>query len=125
MNAVDEYIAGFPADVQERMQALRKTIRKVIPDAEESISYQIPTFKLNGKPVVYFAGFIKHIGFYPVPVGNPEFGDELATYASGKGTAKFPMNQPIPLNLVEKIVKFRVKENQAAAEAKAAKRKKE
>jgi uncharacterized protein YdhG (YjbR/CyaY superfamily) len=123
MNAVDAYIAGFPAEVQERMQALRKTIRKVIPDAEESITYQIPTFKLNGKAVVYFAGFIKHIGFYPVPVGNPEFGDELAAYASGKGTAKFPMNQPIPLNLVEKIVKFRVKENQAA-DARAAKRKK-
>ena len=124
MNTVDEYIAGFPPEVQERMQAIRKTILKIVPNAQETISYQIPTFKLDGKPVVYFAGFIKHIGFYPVPVGNPAFGDELAAYASGKGTAKFPMNEPIPLDLVEKIVKFRVKENQAAAEAKAAKKKK-
>ena len=124
MNAVDEYIAGFPPEVQERMQAIRKTVLKIVPNAQESISYQIPTFKLNGKPVVYFAGFIKHIGFYPVPVGSAELGDQLAAYASGKGTAKFPMDKPIPIELVEKIVKLRVKENQAAAEAKAAKKKK-
>jgi uncharacterized protein YdhG (YjbR/CyaY superfamily) len=124
MNAVDEYIAGFPPEVQERMRAIRKTVLKIVPNAQESISYQIPTFKLNGKPVVYFAGFIKHIGFYPVPVGDPAFGKDLDAYASGKGTAKFPMDQPIPIELVEKIVKFRLKANQAAAEAKAAKQKK-
>ncbi|HEU4557951.1 MAG TPA: DUF1801 domain-containing protein [Longimicrobium sp.] len=114
---VDAYIAGFPDHVQEILQKIRTTVRNAAPEAEESISYQIPAFKLKGTPLVYFAAHKKHIGLYPVPVGNPEL-EELSEYASGKGTAQFPLNQPIPFDLIKKIVKFRAKDCLERAEAK-------
>jgi uncharacterized protein YdhG (YjbR/CyaY superfamily) len=88
--AVDEYIAGFPPEVQEILEQIRGTIRQVAPEAEEGISYGIAALTLNGHPLVYFAGFSKHVSVYPAPLGHPDFEDDLPAYASGKGTAKFP-----------------------------------
>ena len=98
------------------------TIRTAAPDAEETISYQMPTFTLKGNYLVYFAAYKKHIGFYPAPIGNAEFKEALSVYAAGKGTVKFPLDKPIPFDLISKIVKFRVKENLARAAAKGKKR---
>jgi len=108
---IDEYIAAFPHDVQDILEKIRMTIRKAAPEAEETISYQMPTFTLRGHYLVYFAAFKKHIGFYPAPIGNAEFEQELSVYGAGKGTVKFPLDQPIPFDLISKIVKFRAKEN--------------
>ena len=116
---IDEYVAGFPPEVQEILQKIRMTIRKAAPDAEEKISYQMPTFTLNGKNLVHFAAFKNHIGFYPVPTGIEAFKRELSVYETGKGSVKFPLDRPIPYALISKIVKFRVKENLARAKAKA------
>jgi uncharacterized protein YdhG (YjbR/CyaY superfamily) len=109
---IDEYIAGFPEDVREILQKIRATIREAAPDAQETISYQMPTFTLNGN-LVYFAGFKNHIGFYPIPTGIEKFKKELSVYKQGKGSVQFPLDQPIPYDLIRKIVKFRVKENLA------------
>ncbi len=106
---INEYIAGFPADVQKILQKIRVTIQKAAPDATEAISYQIPTFRLNGKNLIYFAAFKKHIGVYPAPRGIDEFEPELSSYEGGKGTVQFPINQPIPYELITRIVKFRTK----------------
>lgn len=108
--SVDEYIASFPADVQKIMKQLRRTIKTAAPKAEEKISYQMPTFTLNGKYLVYFAGYKNHIGFYAAPRGSSEFKEDLSAYETGKGTLQFPYDQPIPLDLITKIVKFRVAE---------------
>lgn len=107
---IDEYIQNFPDNVQQLLQSVRKTIRDAAPEAEETINYQIPTFKLNGN-LVHFAGYKKHIGFYPAPSGITAFADELAEYESAKGSVKFPIEKPIPLDLISRIVKFRVSEN--------------
>lgn len=107
---IDEYIAGFPPDVQEILEKIRSTIHEAAPDAKESISYQIPTFTLNGN-LVHFAAFKKHIGFYPTPTGIAKFKKELSGYEGAKGSVQFPLGQPIPLALISRIVKFRVKEN--------------
>jgi len=104
---IDEYIKGWPKDIQAKLQAMRETIQKAAPEAEETISYAMPTFKLNGN-LVHFAAYQNHVGFYPVPSGMKEFEKELSVYKSGKGSAQFPHDQPLPLALVTKIVKFRV-----------------
>ena len=114
---IDEYIAGFPPDVQAILQKIRATIRTAAPQAEETIKYQMPTFTLHGN-LVHFAAFKNHIGFYPVPTGIEAFKKELSIYQSGKGSVQFPLDQPIPYGLISKIVKFRVKENLAKAAAK-------
>ena len=119
---IDEYIAGFPPDVQRVMEQVRATIRKAAPDATESISYRIPTFKLHGSYLVYFAGHTKHIGVYPAPVDAPALKKELAPYATGKGTVQFPLDKPIPVDVITKIVKYRSKENEARTSASAKKR---
>jgi uncharacterized protein YdhG (YjbR/CyaY superfamily) len=115
---IDEDIAGFPKEVQEKLQKVRTTIKKAAPDAEETISYKIPTFTLKGKYLIYFAGYKKHIALYPAPIGNPEFKEAISAYESGKGTLQFPFDKPIPFGLITNIVKFRVKENLAKAETK-------
>jgi uncharacterized protein YdhG (YjbR/CyaY superfamily) len=107
---IDDYIAGFPDDVQEVLRQIRATIRSAAPDAEETISYGIPTFRLNGTYLVYFAGYRKHVSVYPAPVGNAELAAEMAAYGSGKGTAKFPLDKPIPHDVIRKIVQFRIAE---------------
>ena len=114
---IDEYIATFPVDIQAILQKVRETIRKAAPQAEEAISYQMPTFKLNGN-LVHFAAFKNHIGFYPVPSGIEKFKKELSVYPQGKGSVQFPLDRPIPYALISKIVKFRVKENLEKAKAK-------
>ena len=114
---IDEYIAGFPVPVQESLEKMRKTIRKAAPNAEETISYQMPAFTLEGS-LVYFAAFKNHIGLYPRPTAIKKFKRELSPYEGAKGTVRFPLDKPIPLALISKIVKFRVKENLARAAAK-------
>ena len=118
---VDQYIAGFPEDVQAILQKIRATIKKAAPKAEEAIKYQMPTLVLNGN-LVHFAAFKNHIGFYPVPTGIEKFKKELSVYHTAKGSAQFPLDQPMPYGLITKIVKFRVKENLAKAAAKAKKK---
>jgi uncharacterized protein YdhG (YjbR/CyaY superfamily) len=107
---IDEYIAGFPKDIQKILEEVRVTIRKAAPAAEETISYAIPTFKLNGN-LVHFAAFKNHIGFYPAPRGIEAFKKELSVYKGAKGSVQFPLDEPLPLGLIGKIVKFRVGEN--------------
>jgi uncharacterized protein YdhG (YjbR/CyaY superfamily) len=107
MTTVDEYILTFPEDVQREMEQIRAVIKQHAPDAEESISYGMPAFKLNGKPLVYFAGFKNHIGFYATPAGHKEFAEELSNYKQGKGSVQFPLNKPIPLDLIARMVIFK------------------
>lgn len=107
---VDEYIKTFPKDVQTILVKIRKVIGKAAPDAVEGISYGLAAFKLNGKPVVYFGAWKKHIGFYATPSGNVAFKKELSKYEGAKGSVKFPLDEPMPYELIEKIAKFRVKE---------------
>jgi uncharacterized protein YdhG (YjbR/CyaY superfamily) len=114
---IDEYIAGFPRDVQEILNQIRTTIRKVAPDAEEAIKYRIPTFVLNGN-LVHFAAFKNHIGFYPTPSGIAAFKHQLSRYKSAKGSVQFPIDKPMPLGLIEEIVNFRVKEARGQSTAK-------
>lgn len=120
---IDEYIAGFSGDVQKILQTIRITIKKAAPDAEEAIKYQMPTFTLKGN-LVHFAAFKKHIGFYPVPTGIEAFKQELSVYKGGKGSIQFPLDKPIPYDLISKVVKFRVQENLKNAETKAMRSKK-
>jgi uncharacterized protein YdhG (YjbR/CyaY superfamily) len=107
---IDEYIETFPKDVQSVLEKTRQTIRKAAPGAVEAISYQIPTFKLNDKNLVHFSAFKNHIGFYPTPSGIEAFKKELSQYKGAKGSVQFPLNRPIPYDLLEKIVIFRSKE---------------
>jgi uncharacterized protein YdhG (YjbR/CyaY superfamily) len=107
---IDEYIAGFPEEIQEILEKMRITIKKAAPKAEEKISYQMPAFTLNGN-LVYFAACKNHTGFYPTPSAILEFKKELSACECSKGAVQFPINKPLPLALISKIVKFRVKEN--------------
>lgn len=118
---IDEYIERFPPEVQAILEKVRLTIRKAAPDAEEAIKYQIPTFTLKGN-LVHFAAYKKHLGFYPAPRGIAAFKDELSKYEGGKGTVQFPLDKPIPLALISKIVKFRVKDNLERAATKGKKK---
>ncbi len=114
---VDEYISRFPREVQRILEEVRATIKKAAPGAEEVISYQMPAFKFHGV-LVYFAGYKKHIGFYPTSSGIEAFRKELSIYKGAKGSVQFPINSTLPLNLVRKIVKYRVRENLERANAK-------
>lgn len=109
-NTMDEYIAAFPQNVRDILEKLRRIIRESAPQSEEAISYGIPTFKLNGN-LVHFAAFKNHIGFYPTPSAIVAFKRELSPYKQAKGSVQFPIDQPIPFDLVKKIVKYRVREN--------------
>ena len=118
---IDEYIAEFTPETQKLLHAMRETIRKAAPKAEETIKYAIPTFTLNGN-LVHFAAYKTHIGFYPAPMGIEAFKKETAPYEAGKGTLQFPLDKPLPLSLVNKIVKFRVKVNTEKSKAKKTKK---
>jgi uncharacterized protein YdhG (YjbR/CyaY superfamily) len=113
---IDEYIAGFPDDIQRILQKIRTTIKRAAPEAEEAIRYQMPTFRLEGN-LVHFAAFKNHIGLYPTPSGTERFRVELSPYDTGKGSIRFPLDKPIPYDLISRIVKFRVKENLEKAKA--------
>ena len=122
-NSIDEYIAEFPADVKELLETIRYTIAENAPDAQECINYGMPTFKLEGN-LVHFAAYKKHLGFYPGPTGVAKFEKELKKFVTSKGAIQFPLDKELPLSLVSKIVKFRVKENlEKAALKKSAKKK--
>ncbi len=107
---IDEYIEAFPVDVQKKLTELRTLIRDLAPDAAEKISYQMPTFYLNGN-LVHFAAYSKHIGFYPTPSGITKFKNDLSNFKHAKGSIQFPIEDPLPLDLITEIVNFRVKEN--------------
>ena len=115
---IDEYIAGFPKDVQKILKKIRATIKKAAPKAEEAISYQIPTFNFHGY-LIYFAAYKNHIGVYPAPRGVEGFKKGLARYGAGKGTLRFPLDEPVPYDLITKIVEFRAKQNVEKAKIKA------
>ena len=110
-NSIDEYISTFPKDVQKILEELQETIKAAAPEAEEKISYGIPTFTLNGKYLIYFAGWKNHISIYPIPSGSEAFNQQVSKYVEGKGTLKFPLDKPLPMRLITKIVKYRVAEN--------------
>lgn len=114
---VNEYIASFPKEVQQLLNDLRKTIKTAAPKAEEMISYQMPAYKYYGM-LIYFACWKNHIGFYPTSSGTNAFKKELSVYKGAKGSVQFPLDKPIPLGLISKIVKFRAKENEAKAASK-------
>jgi uncharacterized protein YdhG (YjbR/CyaY superfamily) len=116
-DTMDEFIANSPKEAQAALKKIRALVRKAAPGAEETINYGIPTFKLNGN-LVHFAGFSSHIGFYPTPSGIEKFRKELSAYETAKGSVKFPLDNPIPYELIEKIVRFRVKENLGKAKGK-------
>jgi uncharacterized protein YdhG (YjbR/CyaY superfamily) len=118
---IDEYIAGFPKEIQKLLQQMRKTIKKAAPNAEETINYGIPTFTLNGN-LVHFAAYKNHVGFYPAASGIEAFKKELSVYAGAKGSVQFPLDKPLPLDLVSEIVAFRVAENIEKAQHKKTKR---
>jgi len=110
-SSINEYIASFPENIQIIMEQLRSTIKAAAPKAGEKISYNMPTFTLNGTHLVYFAGWKTHMAFYGAPRGNAEFKEDLSAYETGQGTLKFPLDKPLPLKLITKIVKFRAAEN--------------
>lgn len=110
-NSVDEYIESYPKEIQLLLEKFRTIIKEKAPDAVESIAYRMPAYKTNGRPLVYFAGFKNHIGFYATPSGHLEFKRELSKYKQGKGSVQFPLDKPIPFDLVGRMVEFRVMEN--------------
>lgn len=112
LQSVDEYISAFPKETQLHLKSIRQIILTNAPQAIESISYGMPAYKSNNKPLVYFGGFAKHIGFYATPSGHQAFKSQLAIYKQGKGSVQFPLDQPLPIKLIEDIVKFRFIENQ-------------
>ena len=114
--SVDEYIGTFPKDVQKILEEIRRTIKAAAPEAQEKISYQIAAFELNGKNLIHFAGWKKHISMYPIPSGSDAFNKEILKYAAGKGTLQFPLDKPLPLKLITEIIKLRVEDNLAKAE---------
>jgi len=111
MNPIDHYIATFPAPLQELLQQVRQAILQAASGAEECISYAMPAYKLNGKALVYFAGYKNHIGFYATPTGHTAFAEALSKYKQGKGSVQFPVTEPMPLELIKRIVEFRISEN--------------
>jgi len=115
-HSIDEYIETFPEDIQKLLEEIRATIKAAAPDAEEKISYQMPTFFLNGN-LIHFAAFKNHIGLYPTPSGTKAFKRELSIYQGAKGSVRLPIDKPLPLKLISRIVKFRVAENLKKAEA--------
>ena len=113
-SSIDDYIAGFPPEIRDILTRIRAVIREAAPDATEAIKYRMPTFVLHGN-LVHFAAYKAHIGLYPTPTGIEAFGDELAPYVGGKGSVRFPLDQPIPYDLIRRIATFRVRENLARA----------
>jgi uncharacterized protein YdhG (YjbR/CyaY superfamily) len=112
MSPIDQYIDTFPLEVQTHLRKIRALILEIAPDAEEAMAYGMPGYKTQGKPLVYFAGYKNHIGLYALPTGHAAFAAELAGYKQGKGSVQFPLNKPMPFDLISRIVRFRYAENQ-------------
>lgn len=121
-STVEEYIADFPEETQAKLNEVRKTILGVVPDAREVIAYGIPTYKMFGKAVVHFGGYKSHVGFYATPTGHKAFEEDLKPYKQGKGSVQFPLNEPMPLELIERIVEFRLEQEEKKAKARAKKK---
>jgi uncharacterized protein YdhG (YjbR/CyaY superfamily) len=119
--SMDEYIATFPEETQKILEEIRALIKSMVPDAREKISYQIAAFELNGKNLIHFAGWKKHISLYPIPSGTDAFNKEVSQYADGKGTVKFPLDKPMPMKLISRIVKFRMADNLKKTKTKSSK----
>lgn len=117
IKSVEQYIKTFPEDVQILLDKLRRLILEIAPEATEGIAYGMPAYKTQGRPLVYFAAYKKHIGFYATPTGHAAFAEELSVYKQGKGSVQFPLDQAMPFDLIERIVEFRVKENEGKSEA--------
>jgi uncharacterized protein YdhG (YjbR/CyaY superfamily) len=109
--SIDEYIAACPEQTHERLQVIRAAIKRLAPEAKEKISYQIAAFELNGKNIIHFAGWKKHISLYPIPAGDEAFESEVSKYADGKGTMKLPLDEPMPMKLVNKVIKLHLAQN--------------
>ena len=109
--SIDEYIAACPEETHERLQAIRAEVKKIAPEAKEKISYEIAAFELNGKNLIAFAGWKKHVSLYPIPAGDEAFEEEVSKYASGKGTLKFPLDEPMPMKLINQVIKLHVADN--------------
>ena len=116
--SIDEYIASCPEETHERLQAVRAAVKRIAPQAKEKISYQIAAFELNGKDLIHFAGWKKHVSLYPIPVGDEAFEEEASKYADGKGTLKFPLDEPMPMKLVSKVIKLHLAQNLKMAKSK-------
>ena len=116
--SIDEYIAGVPAEIQLRLQRIRDLVSEIAPDADETISYRIPAFKLYGRILIYFAAHTEHIGMYPAPYGVPQFERDLAKYGAGKGTLRFPHDKPLPIPVIKRVLKYRLQQTLAKAVAK-------
>ncbi len=110
-SSIDEYLAPFPPETRKALEEMRALIGASAPDATETIAYAMPTFDLNGRHLVHFAGFAHHVGLYPIPTAIEAFKEELAPYRQGKGSVQFPLDQPLPADLIRRIVEFRVAEN--------------
>jgi uncharacterized protein YdhG (YjbR/CyaY superfamily) len=121
--SIEEYIGTFPQNVQKILEEVRRTIKAAAPDAREKISYQIAAFELNGRNLIHFAGWKNHIALYPIPSGSEAFNKQLSQYVDGKGTLKFPLDKPLPLKLISKVVKLRVADNLRNAGTKSDKKK--
>ncbi len=115
--SMDEYIAACPEETHERLQEIRAAIKKLAPEAKEKISYQIAAFELNGKNIIHFAGWKKHISLYPIPAGDEAFESEVSRYADGKGTMKLPLDEPMPMKLVNKVIKLHLEVNKKKAKS--------
>lgn len=122
-NSIDEYIETFPREIQKLLKEIRKTIKTVAPKSEETISYQMPAFKLDGQYIAHFAAWKKHIGMYPIPAGDKAFQKEILPYKGDKSSLQFPLDKPLPLKLIGKMVKFRIAENLEKAGAKSGRNK--
>ncbi|MBK6793730.1 MAG: DUF1801 domain-containing protein [Anaerolineales bacterium] len=116
--SIDEYIAACPLDSQDYLRRIRKLIRVLVPDAKEKISYQMAAFERNGRNLIHFAGWKKHVSLYPVPAGSEAFERQVAKYAGGKGTVKFPLDEPLPLKLIERVVRLHLAVNKKQTKGK-------
>jgi uncharacterized protein YdhG (YjbR/CyaY superfamily) len=112
---IDEYISGFPVEIQKVLEQIRATVRKSVPEAEEVVSYDMPTFRVKNGYLVHFAAFKKHIGLYPAPTGNEAFEKEFAGYKTGKGSIQFPLDKPMPIELIAKILHYNLEKNRSKA----------
>ncbi len=121
--SMDKYLASFPEEIRKKLEEMRAAIKAAAPDAEEMISYQMPTFDMNGRHLVHFSAWKNHIGLYPIPSGDAAFQKEISPYKGAKSSLKFPMDKPLPLKLIRKIVKFRVAENLKKAGVKSGRKK--
>ena len=113
--SIDEYIASVPAEIQLRLQRIRDLVSEIAPDADETISYRIPAFKLHGRILIYFAAHTEHIGMYPAPYGVPQFERDLAKYGAGKGTLRFPHDHALPIPVIKRVLKYRLQQTLAKA----------